>query len=108
MFKVAVVGESATVLGFKALGLDVFPVEGEDQTRRALRELLRPDRENPYAIIYLEEGLASFVADLTEKRKDDPSVSVILIPGRNGSLGLAQSELHASVERAVGSDILKS
>jgi V/A-type H+-transporting ATPase subunit F len=40
------------------------------------------------------------------KYKDKPTPAIILIPGREGSLGLAQAALRASVERAVGSDIL--
>lgn len=35
-----------------------------------------------------------------------PKPAIILIPGREGPLGLGQTALKAAVERAVGSDIL--
>ena len=41
-----------------------------------------------------------------DRYKDNPKPAIILIPGREGSLGLGQSALKAAVERAVGSDIL--
>ena len=105
MLKIAVIGGRETVMGFKALGLDVFPVETDAQAKDALRSLTR-STEDAYAIIYLEETLAVNLENEINKYKDKPTPAIILIPGREGSLGLAQAALRASVERAVGSDIL--
>ena len=38
-YRIAVVGEKDSVLGFQALGLDVFPAGGADQARTALHRL---------------------------------------------------------------------
>ena len=105
MLKIAVIGGRETVMGFKALGLDVFPVETDAQAKDTLRALTR-STEDTYAIIYLEETLAVTLENEINKFKDKPIPAIILIPGREGSLGLAQAALRASVERAVGSDIL--
>jgi len=107
MFKIAVLGSRETVMGFKALGLDVFPVIGAEEARKTLREIARQDATDPYAIIYVEENLAAGMQADIDKYKDSPSPAIILIPGKDGPLGLGQSALHAAVERAVGSDILK-
>lgn len=48
------------------------------------------------------KGLASEI----DRFKDSPTPAIILIPGREGSLGLGKAALKAAVERAVGSDIL--
>lgn len=92
------------MIGFKALGLDVFPVETENEARQTLRRLSRPEEE--YAIIYVEENLALALDNEIARLKDNVTPAVILIPGRDGSLGLGQSALQAAVERAVGSNIL--
>lgn len=64
-------------------------------------------RENEdYAIIYIEENLAAELEHEISKFKDRPTPAVILIPGREGSMGLGQSALKAAVERAVGTNIL--
>ena len=104
MLKIAVVDGAETVIGFKALGLEACPVANAEEARETLRRLTR-DCED-YAIIYIEENLASELQREIDRYKDVPKPAIILIPGREGSLGLGQSALKAAVERAVGSDIL--
>ncbi len=106
MYKIAVIGTPDTVVGFKALGLDAFPAREPEEARRTLRELTRAESADEYAIIYIEEGLAVSLTAEIEKYKDRPSPAVILIPGREGSLGLGRSALTSAVERAVGANIL--
>lgn len=98
-------GGRETVMGFKALGLDVFPVSGGAEAKATLRSLAQ-DTVDRYAIIYVEENLAQELDSEIEKYKDKPTPAIILIPGKDGSLGLGQNALRAAVERAVGSDIL--
>ena len=106
MFKIAVIGGPDTVIGFKALGLDTFPVREADQARSVFKSLTKNDGPDEYAIIYLEERLAESLQADIDRFKDSPSPAVILIPGKDGSLGLGQSALQAAVERAVGVNIL--
>ncbi len=105
MLKIAVMGGRETVMGFKALGLDVFPVADAAEAKETLKTLTR-ESENEYAIIYIEENLAMALEHEINKFRELPSPAIILIPGREGPLGLGQSALRAAVEKAVGSDIL--
>ncbi len=104
MFKIGVMGGRETVMGFKALGLDIFPVDDLEEARRVFREISR--EEEQYAIIYIEENLAKGLQHEIDKFKDVPTPAVILIPGRDGSLGMGLQALNAAVERAVGTNIL--
>ena len=104
MLKIAVIGGAETVMGFKALGLEACPVSNVEEARKTLRHLTRDSED--YAIIYLEENLAAELQTEIDRYKDSPSPAIILIPGREGPLGLGQSALVAAVERAVGSNIL--
>lgn len=106
MYKIAVMGSPDTVMGFKALGLDTVPVRTGEEARKALKELTRPKGTDEYAIIYVEENLALELEEDIAKFKDSPRPAIILIPGKEGSLGLGQSALQAAVERAVGANIL--
>ena len=105
MLKIAVLGGRDTVMGFKALGLDVFPASGAEEAKEIFRHLTRESDEE-YAIIYVEENLAQYFEHEIARYKDVPSPAIILIPGREGPLGLGQSALKAAVEKAVGIDIL--
>lgn len=99
-------GGPDTVIGFKALGLDAFPVREEQEARATLKMLTRPDQKDEYAIIYIEENLAAALEQDIAKFKDSPTPAIILIPGKDGSLGMGLSALQSSVERAAGANIL--
>ena len=101
MYKIAVLGDRDSVLGFKALGLDIFPVEGTDEARHTLHRLAKED----YAIIYMTEQLAAVLQADVNRYKTSVTPAVILIPGKSGSLGLGAQALQKAIERAVGADI---
>ena len=104
MLKIAVIGGRDTVMGFRALGLDTFPAANSDEARSVLRSVTREGGD--YTIIYMEETLALQLQHEIDKFKDSPTPAIILIPGREGSLGLGQQALKEAVERAVGTNIL--
>ena len=105
MYKIAVIGGADSVVGFKALGLDTFPADSAAEAKKTLRDLARIE-EDPYVIIYIEETLAEPIQDEIKKYNSQPTPAVILIPGRDGPLGLGQNALQQAVEKAVGSNIL--
>lgn len=102
MYKIAVMGDQDSVLGFKALGLEVCPVSTPEEGHEALH---RMSKEN-YAIIYMTEQLASKLEADVARYKDALTPAIILIPGKEGSLGIGMDNVKRSVERAVGADIL--
>ena len=105
MYKIAVVGAADSVIGFKALGLDTYAVENGEDAKKVLHEITKP-REDEYAIIYLEETMAAEIQSEIRKYDERPSPAIILIPGRNGPMGLGQAALNEAIEKAIGSDII--
>lgn len=101
-YKIAALGDRDSVIGFRALGLDVYPAEDVEEAKTILHRLAK---EN-YAIIYLTEGFAKDLAHEIDRYKDAVTPAVILIPGRGGSLGIGMDAVKTAVERAVGADIL--
>ena len=101
-YRIAVLGDQASVLGFKALGLDVCPVSTPEEGREALHRMAK---EN-YAIIYMTEQLAAQLPAEIARYKDALTPAIILIPGKEGSLGIGMENVKTAVERAVGADIL--
>ncbi len=104
MYKIAVLGEKDSVIGFSALGLDTYSAANGDEAREIFHRLTKKTDE--YAIIYVTENFYEDLAYDINKFKDSITPSIILIPGSGGSLGLGQSALDAAVERAVGANIL--
>ena len=101
-YQIAVVGDKDSVLGFKALGLATYPVDSMDQARTTLHTLAK---EN-FGIIYLTETLAANMESDIARYKDELTPAIILIPGKEGSLGIGMQNIKKAVERAVGADIL--
>ena len=101
-YRIAVLGDRDSVLGFKALGLDVYPAETAEEARPILHRLAREDT----AILYLTEQLAAGLEAEIARYKDALTPAIILIPGKAGSLGIGMANVKKSVERAVGADSL--
>lgn len=102
MYKIGVIGDRASVLGFRAVGLEVFPTEDADEAKRTLKKLAK---EN-FAIIYVTEQLYQYMQDEVDEYTDLRIPAIIPIPGSEGSLGIGMTSVKKSVERAVGADIL--
>lgn len=102
MYKIAVMGDRESILGFQALGLEVCPVNTPEEGHEALSRMAR---EN-YAIIYMTEQLAAKMSQDIARYKDALTPAIILIPGKEGSLGIGMANVKTAVERAVGADIL--
>ncbi len=101
-YRIAVLGDRDSVLGFQALGLSAFPVQGPEEARTILHRIAK---EN-YAVVYLTETLAVEMEQDIARYKDALTPAIILIPGKEGSLGIGMRNIKAAVERAVGVDIL--
>jgi len=101
-YRLAVLGDFASVLGYRTLGFEVRCADNREDGERLLAALVKEG----FAVIYVTEQLAASIEDEIAKYKDMAIPAIILIPGREGSLGIGMKNVHSSVERAVGADIL--
>jgi V/A-type H+-transporting ATPase subunit F len=104
MYKIGVVGDKDSVLFFKAIGMDVYPVvESETEDNRKLVDRLA--RED-YGIIFITEQIAETIKETVDRYNNRPVPGIILIPSGQGSLGIGLQRVKDNVERAVGINIL--
>ena len=54
MHKIGVVGDKDSILSFKALGIDVYPVVTKEEARSTIDEMA----SNDYGIIFVTEQIA--------------------------------------------------
>ncbi|NLM73097.1 MAG: V-type ATP synthase subunit F [Clostridiaceae bacterium] len=102
MHKIAVMGDRDSILGFKAIGFDVYPTEGQEEAGELLARLA----QDGYALIYITEDLAIKISDEISRYRNSYFPAIILIPGTKGPLGIGMKAVKESVEKAVGADIL--
>ena len=102
MYKIGVIGDRDSILGFKAVGLDVFPIDDPEEAKKTLKRIAKED----FAIIYITEQIYQHMMDLVDEYTDSRLPAIIPIPGKDGTLGIGMTSVKKSVERAVGADIL--
>ncbi len=100
MNRIGVVGDSDSIIGFKALGIDVYPAVGGD-VMKAINRLAC----DGYAIIFVTEQAAEEAAETIDRYKTSPYPAIIPIPGNRGTTGLGLKNIRSNVEKAIGTDI---
>ena len=104
LYKIAVVGDKESVIGFRAVGFSVFIAGDASEAERIIYSVAQPD--SGFAIIFLVEDYAVKLGHVLSKYASAPIPAVISVPGRNGSSGFGMAQVKKAVERAVGADIL--
>ncbi len=103
MYKIGMIGDRDSVLGFMALGFTVHEAEDVKTAEALLHELVG---SGEYAVIYLCENYAEGMQEALDRYKDMPLPAISLIPGSRGGTGYGLGSIKHAVERAVGADIL--
>ena len=101
MHRIGVVGDKDSILAFKALGVDVFPVITKEEARKTIDTMAN----EKYGIIFVTEQIAAIVEDTIERYNKELLPAVILIPNNQGSLGIGHERINEYVEKAIGSNI---
>ncbi len=101
MYKIAVVGDSESIYGYASLGLSVCPTDAQN-AQKTVEDLIKKE----YAVIYITENIAKHLTETIEKYRGQYLPAIIQIPAIRGNTGAGMADVHKSVEKAVGSDIL--
>lgn len=102
MYKIGVVGDKDSVLAFKAIGIDVYPVIEPDEARKTIDRMAM----EKYAVIFVTEQVAKDIDETIERYNKETLPAVILIPSNQGSLNIGMQRIKDNVEKAVGVNIL--
>lgn len=110
-YRIAIIGPTDTVSGFKALGVETFPARNASEALAQLRLIkqlsLAPDQTAVYAVVcVIEDVLADVDQHEYAKVVSGPLPAVIMLPGPAGSTGLAVARLRRLAEQAIGSAII--
>jgi V/A-type H+/Na+-transporting ATPase subunit F len=102
-FKIAIIGSSDAIGGFKAIGVEAIGVQSADDCRKKfLAAFDSPD----YGILFITEDWAEKIKDVFNDLPLKALPSIVTIPAQSGSSGIGLANLKKIVEQAVGSDIL--
>lgn len=97
-------GDTESVKGFAAVGLDIFPCDDPSQAASVFRRIT--NAADPYGVIYITEETAEILQKEIAAFDEQMTPAIIPIPGVKGNTGVGVRRVRQSVERAVGSDII--
>lgn len=103
MYKIGMIGDRDSVLGFSALGLKIHEANTREQAATLLQELVK---SGEYAVLFLTDTLAAVLEDELAAYKDLPLPAITVIPGKDGASGYGTAMLRRAATRAIGADIL--
>ncbi len=101
-YKIAVIGDKDSILGFNTIGVDTYSVTGAEAALNVLKRLVT---EN-YGVIFITEELAMELEDVIGELNKRYLPAVVLIPNSKGTLGIGMQKIKENVEKAIGADIL--
>lgn len=102
MYKIGVVGDKDSILAFKAIGIDVYPVLETEEARKTIDRMAADN----YAVIFVTEQVAKDLEETIERYNKSMLPAIILIPSNQGSLNIGMQRIQDNVEKAVGVNIL--
>ena len=102
MYKVAVMGDKESILGFSAIGMDIFPVYEAEEAKEIIHKL---EAEN-YGIIYITEKLSLLIEREIERYRSKHIPAIITIPGNSGNMNIGANKVKEYAKKAVGIDIV--
>ena len=101
MYKIGVIGDKQSVMGFKAVGLNVFDCSSKEEARSTLKSIV-----DEFAIIYITESLYDELKETIYEYNEKRLPAIIPIPSMKGKTGIGIENIKKAVEKAVGADIL--
>lgn len=108
MYKLAVIGDKDSIISFKILGLDVFPVNLNSSIEDItvdVRKKVDYLANNKYGIIFMTEECAEKSAEVIERYKRETTPMIIMIPSNRGTLNVGMNEIDKNIEKAIGTNI---
>ncbi|OIN98728.1 hypothetical protein AUJ66_00540 [Candidatus Desantisbacteria bacterium CG1_02_38_46] len=97
MNKVAVIGVESSVLVFKFLNVDVFPVKDARGCVEVLRKII-----GKYSIIFIDELFIDEASSLISESDRDIAMTIIPLPLQGRSSGNAVKRIKDFIRKAMG------
>jgi V/A-type H+-transporting ATPase subunit F len=99
--KIAIVGDSTSVAGFRPLGFATFQVEHPADACSLWPQLASGE----YGIVFVTEPVYEELNELIAETADRPMPAVTVIPGAGSAGGVGEAKLERAIERALGTSM---
>ena len=101
MSKVAIIGDAASVAGFRPLGFRTLVAEPPESARDMWPEVSGGE----YGVVLITEPVYEAIGDLVAETAERPVPAVTIIPGAGSPGGVGEERLARAIERALGTTL---
>lgn len=101
--KTAIIGDGESILVFKAVGVEPFPVKSATEAENKLSEISKS-----YKIIFITDDFAAEIDDKIKKYTAQSYPIIVSIPSKKGSNGYGEKNLIDAMEKALGINIFSA
>lgn len=104
MYKVGVIGDLDSIIGFRALGMTVKPANEPADVLSALQVMV----QERYSIVFITEPIADnpSIQNFIEEQRQMRIPAIILIPSVREKATIGKEQLRRAVRKATGIDLL--
>jgi len=99
---IAMIGNRDSIIGFKLLGISIFPVSKKEETIEILNKIVK----EKYAAVFITEEIAIQIFEKIEELQKNSLLSFTIIPNKFEKKNLGLKILEKNIEKAIGTDIL--
>ncbi len=99
--KMAIIGSDDSVFAFKAVGVDAYSAFSPESAESLLKKIAKE-----YQIIFITDVLAKGMDEIIKRYLNSAYPVIISVPSKNGSNGYGMESIKATMEKALGVDIL--
>lgn len=105
MYKVGVIGDLDSIIGFRALGMTVKPANEPADVLSALQVMV----QERYSIVFITEPIADnpSIQNFIEEQRQMRIPAIILIPSVREKATIGKEQLRRAVRKATGIDLLE-
>ena len=100
--KIALMGDKDSIIGFKLLGVDLYPIKKTDEAINLLNKISKEH----YAVIFITEDIAKDIIDIINEYQRVSKVSFTVLPEKLVNRNIGLTLLKKNIEKAIGKDIL--
>lgn len=101
--KTAIIGDGESILVFKAVGVEPFPVKSAAEAEAKLAEISKS-----YKIIFITDDFAAEIDEKIRKYTAQSYPIIVSIPSKAGSNGYGEKTLTDAMEKALGINIFSA
>ena len=101
--KTAIIGDGESILVFKAVGVEPFPVKNASEAESVLDKIAKA-----YKIIFITDDVAINIDAKIKKYTSQSYPIIVSVPSKAGSNGYGEKNLTDAMEKALGINLFSA